>query len=48
MPHLPLAFFQNPDVLAIARELLGKHVFTRIDGELTGGRIVETEAYRRP
>ena len=33
-------------MLAIARELLGKHVFTRIDGELTGGRIVETEAYR--
>lgn len=43
---LPLAFFQRPDVLLIARELLGKHVFTRIDGELTGGRIVETEAYR--
>jgi DNA-3-methyladenine glycosylase len=40
------SFFQRPDVLAIARELLGKHVFTRIDGELTGGRIVETEAYR--
>jgi DNA-3-methyladenine glycosylase len=43
---LPLAFFQRPDVLAIARDLLGKHVFTCIDGELTGGRIVETEAYR--
>jgi len=43
---LPPAFFQRPDVLAIARDLLGKHVFTRIDGELTGGRIVETEAYR--
>jgi DNA-3-methyladenine glycosylase len=43
---LPLAFFQRPDVLLIARDLLGKHVFTRIDGELTGGRIVETEAYR--
>jgi DNA-3-methyladenine glycosylase len=43
---LPLAFYQRPDVLTIAHELLGKHVFTRIDGELTGGRIVETEAYR--
>jgi DNA-3-methyladenine glycosylase len=43
---LPLAFYQRPDVLTIARELLGKHVFTRIDGELAGGRIVETEAYR--
>jgi DNA-3-methyladenine glycosylase len=43
---LPLAFYQRPDVLTIARELLGKHVFTQLDGELTGGRIVETEAYR--
>jgi DNA-3-methyladenine glycosylase len=43
---LNLRFFQRPDVLTIARELLGKHVFTCIDGELTGGRIVETEAYR--
>jgi DNA-3-methyladenine glycosylase len=43
---LPLSFFQRPDVLTIARELLGKHVFTCLDGEITGGRIVETEAYR--
>jgi DNA-3-methyladenine glycosylase len=43
---LPLDFFRCPDVLLIARDLLGKHVFTCIDGELTGGRIVETEAYR--
>jgi DNA-3-methyladenine glycosylase len=40
------AFYQRPDVLRIARELLGKYVFTHIDGQLTGGRIVETEAYR--
>jgi DNA-3-methyladenine glycosylase len=44
--HLQLDFFQRPDVLLIARELLGKHVFTQLAGELTGGRIVETEAYR--
>ena len=43
---LPAAFFQRPDVLAIARDLLGKHLYTRIDGVLTAGRIVETEAYR--
>ncbi|MGI4875306.1 MAG: DNA-3-methyladenine glycosylase [Janthinobacterium lividum] len=43
---LSLAFYQRPDVLAIARELLGKHVCTLLDGELTTGRIVETEAYR--
>lgn len=43
---LPPEFYQRPDVLTIARELLGKHVCTRIGGELTTGRIVETEAYR--
>ena len=43
---LPLAFYQRPDVLAIARELLGKRVCTCIDNELTTGHIVETEAYR--
>jgi DNA-3-methyladenine glycosylase len=43
---LNLQFFLRGDVLAVAREMLGKHVFTCIDGELTGGRIVETEAYR--
>ena len=43
---LPLSFYQRSDVLTIARELLGKHVCTRLAGELTTGRIVETEAYR--
>jgi DNA-3-methyladenine glycosylase len=39
------AFYQRNDVVAISRELLGKYLFTCIDGELTGGYIVETEAY---
>ncbi len=43
---LPLAFFQRPDPLLIARELLGKHLYTCIDGLVTAGRVVETEAYR--
>ena len=43
---LPAAFFQRPDPLEIARELLGKHLYTHIDGVLTAGRVVETEAYR--
>jgi DNA-3-methyladenine glycosylase len=43
---LPAAFFQRSDVLAIARDLLGKHLYTHVDGVLTAGRIVETEAYR--
>ena len=33
------------DVERIARELLGKVLITQFDGELTSGRIVETEAY---
>ena len=45
-PKLPAAFFQRPDVLTIARDLLGKHLYTHIDGVLTAGRVVETEAYR--
>ena len=45
MPKLPLSFYQNEDVLLLAQELLGKQLFTLIDGELTGGTIVETEAY---
>lgn len=38
-------FYQRKNVVKIARELLGKGLFTRIDGILTGGIIVETEAY---
>jgi DNA-3-methyladenine glycosylase len=43
---LPAAFFQRPDPLQIARDLLGKHLYTNLDGIVTAGRIVETEAYR--
>ena len=46
MPVLSPEFFCRPDVLTIARELLGKRICTLIDDELTTGRIVETEAYR--
>ncbi|MDB5115047.1 MAG: DNA-3-methyladenine glycosylase [Mucilaginibacter sp.] len=42
---LPLSFYHRNDVVAISRELLGKYLFTCINGELTGGYIVETEAY---
>ncbi|MXV15012.1 DNA-3-methyladenine glycosylase [Hufsiella ginkgonis] len=45
---LPLSFYQRDDVLAIARELNGKCLYTCVDGLLTGGMIVETEAYRGP
>lgn len=38
-------FYQRGNVVKIARELLGKVLFTRIQGVTTGGMIVETEAY---
>lgn len=43
---LGLDFYMGDDVVRIARDLLGKHLFTRIDGVVTGGIICETEAYR--
>ena len=42
---LPDSFYRREDVLTIAKELLGKVLVTRIDGEVTSGIIVETEAY---
>ena len=43
---LPVAFYRRPDVVRISRDLLGQYLFTCIGGQgLTGGRIVETEAY---
>ncbi|MBW8685535.1 DNA-3-methyladenine glycosylase [Chitinophaga rhizophila] len=42
---LTSGFFDRPDVLTIARELLGKIIVTSFNGELTTARIVETEAY---
>lgn len=38
-------FYQRKNVVLIARELLGKGLFTNINGIITGGIIVETEAY---
>jgi DNA-3-methyladenine glycosylase len=45
MKKLDAHFYNRPDVLKIARELLGKLIITTFDGQLTVGRIVETEAY---
>lgn len=42
---LDVSFFAREDTLAISRELLGKYLFTEFEGKLTGGMIVETEAY---
>lgn len=48
MSRIPEAFYQQTDVVAISKALLGKYLMTNFDGQLTGGRIVETEAYRGP
>lgn len=42
---LPLSFYQRPDVTKIAQDLLGKVLVSYINGILTSGIIVETEAY---
>lgn len=45
---IPLSFYRQKDVLKISKELLGKYLITKIDGQMTGGMIIETEAYRGP
>ena len=42
---LPLSYYLHQDVLFLAKDLLGKVLFTQIDGQVTAGVIVETEAY---
>ncbi|HKJ33662.1 MAG TPA: DNA-3-methyladenine glycosylase [Balneolales bacterium] len=42
---LDLSFYRRDDVLQIGKDLLGKYLFTKINGEITGGMIVETESY---
>ena len=42
---LPRTFYLRSDVVQIAKDLLGKVLITQIDGILTAGKIVETEAY---
>ena len=38
-------FYTRKNVVKIAEELLGKVLFTKINGEITSGIIIETEAY---
>ncbi len=38
-------FYANPDVVDIARALIGKVLCTQINGQFTSGMITETEAY---
>lgn len=45
MKKLPRSFYARPDVVAIAREMLGKVLVTHFEGITTSGVITETEAY---
>ena len=42
---LPRSFYERDDVVQISRELIGKVLCTKVEGILTTGKIVETEAY---
>jgi DNA-3-methyladenine glycosylase len=42
---LEASFYRRADVVKIARELIGKQLLTSVEGVITGGVIVETEAY---
>ena len=42
---LPESFYLSTDVINLSRNLLGKYLYTKIDGVVSGGYIVETEAY---
>lgn len=46
--RLPRTFFTRNDVVQISKELLGKVLVTNFNGQLSSGKIVETEAYRAP
>ena len=46
--RLKIAFYLKEDVVEVARQLLGKYLVTNFDGQLTAGKIIETEAYRAP
>lgn len=41
-------YYQNPDILFLAKDLLGKFLHTNLDGQHCIGKIVETEAYKAP
>lgn len=41
-------YYLNPDVVGLAKSLLGKVLITNVDNYLTSGIIIETEAYKAP
>ncbi len=42
---IPLTYYRTDDVTGIAKDLIGKYLFSNIDNKICGGIITETEAY---
>lgn len=42
---LPLSYYQNDDVVFLAKDVIGKKICTNINGQFTSAIITETEAY---
>lgn len=42
---VPPEFYVSNDVVSLSKLVLGMYLFTNINGIITGGKIVETEAY---
>ncbi len=42
---LPLDYYRKKNVVDLSKKLLNKFVYTNVDGNITSGRIIETEAY---
>jgi len=46
MSILQASYYLNKDVVFLAKDIIGKYLYTCIDGKtVTGGIIIETEAY---
>jgi DNA-3-methyladenine glycosylase len=41
-------YYLQADVVKLSRDLLGKYLLTKFDNQITGGKIIEAEAYRGP
>ncbi len=48
MSKTPLSFFRTDNVQNIAQALLGKIIYTNINGNISSALITETEAYQGP
>ena len=44
--RLPKSYYLNIDVVHLAKDLLGKVIYTKINHKITSGIIIETEAYK--